>query len=235
MNFDPRNQIVILVVFFLIGNSAFCSEKTLINFQSLDLAEAGIAGKKIMVSFTADWCLPCKVIKASLYNDPEIAELVNNNFQAVLADVDSSLGESWNEEYNVHYLPGIVFANSVGIEFERTKGTPSRKEFLDILRRIINTSEVPYRSHNHTVLEKSTLVQAGRDIQLGAFSTFTSAERRMNKLVAYKENNYSIIQEKTKGRLLYKVVHQGLLSQEESVSLLNQYHRNGFEAFIRPD
>ncbi len=232
MNLTPINHIVVPVLFLLVFSSAISADSMLIDFKEIDRSEAGLAGKKIMVSFTADWCLPCKIIESSLYNDPEIADLVNNNFQPVMVDIDSFFGESWSEEYNVHYLPSIIFTNSRGIEFERTKGTPSRSEFLDLLRKIINTDSVPYRAHNHTATE---VVYTGQDIQLGAFSRVTSAQRRIQDLNAFIENNYIVIQEETKGKILYKVVQQGLLSKEESIKQLKLYHQNGFEAFLRPD
>lgn len=52
MNFTPK--ILFFVCLLFICESAVCTGKTLINFQELDLAEVGQAGKKIMVSFTAE-------------------------------------------------------------------------------------------------------------------------------------------------------------------------------------
>lgn len=240
--------------FFILANCniSLCNE-TLINFEELNPTEARNEGKKIMVSFTAEWCLPCKMIKSSLYNDQEIADLVNENFQNVLVDLDSPLGELWHQSYNVEYLPTILFTNPTGIEFERIKKTPTKVEFLEAINRIISAEDVPFRTHNNpgaaptivevvessepeTKVEETDLifVQQGRDIQLGAFFTIASAERRLNDLNALKEQNYMIIQEESKGRLYYKVVHTGLVSEEASSNMLGYYHQNGFEAFLRP-
>lgn len=233
----PKNKsYVMLFVLVFICQELIGRSNTLVNFQALSLTEASQSGKKIMVSFTADWCLPCKAIESSLYSDPEVADLVNANFQPVLIDVDSPLGNIWNESYNIDFLPSILFANASGIEFERIKKAPSKEEFLSILKNIININDVPYRAHNYGKSPKviSNLANPGLDIQLGAFSKFTTAEKRLNTLATFKEGDYSIIQEDSNGRILYKVVQMGLVSQDASESLLKYYHQNGFEAFLRP-
>lgn len=236
MNSPQLKPYLFLCFFLFLCNEAISNEKTLINFQELDQIEARKAGKKIMVSFTADWCLPCKSMAASLYSDPEIADLVNSNFQPLLIDVDSPLGDSWHKSYNIDILPSILFTNASGIEFERLRKNPTKEEFLKTINRIINTEEVPYRVHNHTSADVvvSDATPSGRDIQLGAFSSFASAQRRVHALTEFKEESYFIIEEETKGKLLFKVIHSGLVSYDASIIMLNQYIKNGFEAFIRP-
>lgn len=224
---------LILCFLLFLCLEAMSSGKTLIDFQEMDLTEASESGKKIMVSFTADWCLPCRVINSSIYNDPEIADLVNENFQPVMIDVDSSLGELWHQNYNVDFLPFILFTDPSGLEIERIKKTPTKNEFLRILRRIIGTSKVTYRTHNFSSIKISEIVGPEHAIQLGAFSTIASAKKRMSALALFREEEYRIIKEETRGKLLYKVIHEDLLSEEESISMIKNYHNNGFEAFLR--
>lgn len=276
---NTKSYIVLYFLLFLC-HAGVCSGSTLVNFQELDPDAAGESGKKIIVSFTAEWCQPCNVIESSLYNDHEIADLINANFQPVMINVDSSLGDIWNKQYNIDFLPSILFANASGIEFERIKRIPTKEEFLITLKQIISKRDVPFRSHNHSrvvsttsinnhssevivdnppmakpvmeapkselIVETSTVKPAieskaknvvlstGRDIQLGAFSTYEAAQKRLNVLTAFRQDNYIILQEESQGKLLYKVVHAGIVSDESSISMLMQYNQNGFEAFLRP-
>lgn len=247
MTVTPSKSCAILLCIFLICSTIVSAEKNLIHFKELNPSETRSVGKKVMVSFTADWCLPCKIMKSSLYNDPEIAALVNENFQPVLIDVDSPLGETWHKTFNIDMLPSILFTSPSGIEFERIKATPSKQEFLTILKRIIKTDKVPYRAHNHSTINTeitNTVIESSLenveidksifDIQLGAFSTLVSAEKRLNALNVFRQEKYFILYEDTNGKMLYKVVHQGLGSEKLCASILKQYLQHGFEAFVRP-
>lgn len=237
MNLTPSNQIIIsLVVSFFVFFSAR-ADVNLINFSQMNLDEARRSGKSIMVSFSADWCLPCKQLESSLYSDNEVADLVNSNFQPVKINVDLPLVESWNDSYNIDYLPTILFTDSSGIEFERINKVPSRDEFLDILKRVIKLKKAPLRAH-HSITQSNPIAESTlfnsyeRFIQLGAFSTPEAADRRVQAL-NYIGGHYRIIAEETNGRILYKVLLNENLSATNVNKKIKEYNSKGFEAFLR--
>lgn len=208
-------------------------------FQNIDLAQASQSGKKIMISFSAEWCLPCRFMEENLYNDSEIADLVNENFVAVKADVDAPQGQEWNALYNSDFLPTILFADAKGVEFERITRAPNRSEFLEALRRVIAMKATPYRAHNHssasaqivgsTVQPTDTYI-----IQLGAFSSFDNASKRVRQLATIEDLDLMILEEpNNEGRLLYKVLCSEVESQTKAETIIQILRNEGIDCFVR--
>ena len=228
----------ILLFFFCVlstGNMiAYTSNRGLIQFAQMDLSQAQLSGKKIMVSFTADWCLPCKMLESTLYNDEEIANLVNSNFQPVLVDIDSPMAETWNQHFQIEYLPSILFISGSGMEYDRIAKAPTRIELIEILKKVIAAEHIAYIPDNHleTPLAQDIQKKISTYIQLGAFSSSEAAHRRKKEL-SIVAGQHLIIEEHTNGRLLYKVVLYQYFTDEELQAKLEEYLNLGFEAFYR--
>ena len=217
--------------------NADTSYKGLINFEQIDLRQAQLSGKKILVSYTADWCLPCKMLESTLYNDKEIANLVNSNFQPVLVDIDSPIADAWSQHFEIEYLPTILFISGSGIESDRISKAPTRLELIETLKKIIAADHIPSISDHH-IEPTAPISQVGskkisKSIQLGAFSTYEAAQRRKEEL-SIVDGHHLIIEEQTNGTLLYKVVRHQFFTAEKLQVILKEYLNLGFEAFYRP-
>jgi thiol-disulfide isomerase/thioredoxin len=228
----------LLLFFFCIlssGNiNAHTSNQGLIQFEQMDLTQAQLSGKKIMVSFSADWCLPCKMLESTLYNDEEIASLVNPNFQPVLIDIDSPLAETWKQYFQIEYLPSILFISGSGMEYERITKAPTRAELIKTLKKVIGAEHMAYIPDDHieTTLAQDNQKKISTCIQLGAFSSAEAAHRRKKEL-SVVAGQHLIIEEHTNGRLLYKVVLRQYFTDEDLQAKLEEYINLGFEAFYR--
>jgi len=106
-----RIAAVALVV--LAGFSFLKPKKELIDWHSYDaeLIERSLAqSKPVLISFTADWCLSCKLVERIVFSRNDIAELIKQKgVVAVKADTTGS-GPRYPATYalkNVYHEPGV--------------------------------------------------------------------------------------------------------------------------------
>jgi len=216
-----RITLMFLICFF--AKNSLSARSSLVEFKDISLEEAVSQGQKIFVSFSAEWCLPCKIIEESIYSDPEIASLLNKNFVAIKADVDSHSGNQWNELYNANYLPTTLFASKKGKELNRFNGVPSRQEFLNELKRILALSRfVPVRTQGDFI------------VQVGAYSSISNAEKMVAKLAISTFNNSVIYQElQSSGKVIFKVLLTDYVTRDDAVRDLRIIKKKGFDGFVK--
>ena len=247
MNINTFGLIFILLT---LGQTSLFGAENMIDFKKVDLKEAGQSGKRILVSFTADWCLPCKLIDESIFQDEEIAGLINEHFTPVKADIDSPLGNQWNDLYNANYLPTILFTNKSGNELERLKGIPKREGFIKLLKSIIESDVLPIQqtqfeainvkndkpiTSRPTIIENKEAVNiSGYVIQFGAFGSKENADKLISTLKDHQQSDVTILEEHTStGKLLYKVLQTGFDSQTDALSSLKTHNKQGFSGFVK--
>jgi len=51
--------------------------------------QAADSGKPVILYFTGEWCVPCRVMKRQVWADEQVMALVNANFIPVAIDVDN--------------------------------------------------------------------------------------------------------------------------------------------------
>jgi len=99
------------------------------------LAAARSTGTPAVIDFSADWCIPCKEMDASTFNDPAVAEAARA-FAMLRADV--TLLDTETEEimrgHNVLGVPTYLFFTANGEEAERLVGFVPSQGFLEAMR-----------------------------------------------------------------------------------------------------
>ncbi len=209
-----------------------------INFNSIDLKEAASQaekeGKKVYVNFTANWCLPCKIISESIYTDSEVIDLINSNFVAISADVDSENGMMWNDLYNANYLPTIILAKNSGHEITRISKVPQKQELISILKKVIDENpeekeEISKKENN--INTNVPVTKTSFDIQLGAFASEKNAINFFNDMKAKLPNdNFRILKKGAKN--LHCVLLTGFENTSAVNSKLSELKSGDIQAFI---
>lgn len=90
--------------------------------------------------FTADWCPPCRVMKAEVYSDPQVAALLNEQLVPVKVDMTAP-GAAENAmamQFGVAYLPTMLMLSPGGQVIDVYSGPPKREAFTQWLNRSLS-------------------------------------------------------------------------------------------------
>lgn len=97
---------------------------------------AASSGKPIMYDFTAEWCPPCHVLEAEVFQNAALAKEINERFVPVRV-MDRQQEEGRNspavaelqQRYEVMAFPTVVVADASGVVRARMEGFRGRISF----------------------------------------------------------------------------------------------------------
>ncbi len=80
--------------------------------QALDRAKK--ENKLIFMDCYTSWCGPCKMLAKTVFTDPEVGTLFNENFVNVKMDMEQGEGKQLKDRYQVKAYPTLLFINGDG-------------------------------------------------------------------------------------------------------------------------
>jgi protein disulfide-isomerase len=96
--------------------------------------QAAESGKPIILYFTGEWCVPCRVMKRQVWADEEVKTSVNAQFIPVAIDVDNPDDAAVLARYNVGGAPVTIITDPQGNALRWRVGGVGKSEFLAFLR-----------------------------------------------------------------------------------------------------
>jgi len=95
--------------------------------------QAADSGKPVILYFTGEWCVPCRVMKRQVWADEQVMALVNANFIPVAIDVDNPDYAPLLERYKVGGPPVTIVTDPQGNALHWRAGGVGKPEFLELL------------------------------------------------------------------------------------------------------
>lgn len=134
-----KKEIIVFLLFLVLPSFIFAKSINYKsgNFQSI-VQKSQSQNKHFFVKFSANWCATCKLMTTNNNNNPTLVNFVEDNFIAVKADVDSSIGKEWRDKYEVCCLPTLIVFSPDGYEIARNQGGIPSSEFLTFLENAIS-------------------------------------------------------------------------------------------------
>jgi thiol-disulfide isomerase/thioredoxin len=103
--------------------------------EVLARSQARAEGKRTFIEFYASWCLPCRWMAASTFQDPEVIALMQDHYVPVRADVDRADGFRMFGNYDVTVLPTLIILDENGEVLAREEESLTIVQMLDLLRK----------------------------------------------------------------------------------------------------
>ena len=125
------------LLFVLAGNSLFAQDDgkdgEIHWFKDLDeaVAAAQQTNRPILIDFWADWCGPCKIMDAEVYNHPELVAAFREKMIGLRIHFD--LQPDMVRKFNVPALPYLVFTDSYGTELLTHRGLLEAQDMTTVI------------------------------------------------------------------------------------------------------
>jgi thioredoxin 1 len=94
------------------------------------------SGKPMILFFTGKWCVPCRIMKRTVWADDRVESLVNAGFTPILIDVgETGASSEALERYKIYVTPTTIIADAEGNVIEQVQGAMSKSEFLKLVEK----------------------------------------------------------------------------------------------------
>ncbi len=127
-----------LIIIILSIYALWPVKETSIEWQKFDnnlYSKAKANGEKIIIDFSAEWCVPCKELDAQTFSNERVIA-AGKEFTAFKADMTKSGSEETEKlrkDFNVIGVPTVLIFSSNGAELERITGFVNAETFLKII------------------------------------------------------------------------------------------------------
>ncbi len=90
--------------------------------------------KQIILFFTGDWCVPCRIMKRNVWADDQVTAIVNKSFIPVSIDVDLPENSELADRYNIGGTPITLVVDAQGDALGWRVGGIDKAQFLDLIQ-----------------------------------------------------------------------------------------------------
>ncbi len=113
-----------------------------IDFDVEKLEKYIFQNKTVIVRFTADWCLTCKIMDLYLFNSTDVSEIIENaGVIYMVADITNKgnkEAEDFMKDNKIHGIPSIYVANHKNPSGKVYTGMIKKEEFIQIMKNNID-------------------------------------------------------------------------------------------------
>ena len=92
--------------------------------------------KNILLFFTGEWCVPCRIMKREVFADEEVMKAINAQVVPVMIDIDDPNAEEIVKQYKIGGTPITIFTDPRGKVLDYAVGKIDKAEFLKMLENI---------------------------------------------------------------------------------------------------
>lgn len=94
------------------------------------------SGENMLLFFTAEWCVPCRIMKREVFADQEVMTAINAQVVPVMIHADDPGADEVFSQYNVGGTPITIFTDPQGNVLDYAVGRIGKTEFLEMLENL---------------------------------------------------------------------------------------------------
>lgn len=98
--------------------------------------QAAQSGKPMILFFTGTWCVPCRIMKRTVWADAQVESVVKAGFTPVMIDLDDPQAAETVSHYNVVATPTTIITAPQGNVLQWARGGMNKAEFLALLGKL---------------------------------------------------------------------------------------------------
>jgi len=91
------------------------------------------SGKPVILFFTGVWCVPCRIMKRTVWADEQVEVVVKSGFTPVMIDIDDPNAAETVKRYQVVATPTTIITDPQGNVLKWRRGGLNKAEFLEFL------------------------------------------------------------------------------------------------------
>lgn len=92
--------------------------------------------KNMLLFFTGDWCVPCRIMKREVFANQEVMKAVNAQVVPIMIDIDDPNAQELVKHYKIGATPITIFTNPQGEVLDYAVGKIGKTKFLEMLEKI---------------------------------------------------------------------------------------------------
>jgi len=133
---------LLLVCFYFLGSATIQAQATPgVVFQKICFQkakeEAKLQRKHIFMNVYAVWCIPCKKLLRTTFQNAQLGSIFNQNFINLSIDAEKGEGISIAKKYGIKAHPYMLLLAADGKVLKRIVGYKTEKQLLDELKPFI--------------------------------------------------------------------------------------------------
>ena len=130
-------RVFLLISFILISHFLSAQMLQTTNMQKA-IALAKQHNKLLVIDFWAEWCSPCKKMNKTVWDTPEIKNVLTN---FVFVKFDLTAGFKMAKPYKLTSIPCFYIVDGLGNIIHKEEGVKSKKYVLNLLKTLPNNIE----------------------------------------------------------------------------------------------
>ncbi|MEO6190026.1 MAG: thioredoxin family protein [Saprospiraceae bacterium] len=120
--------------------------------------------KLLMLKFTAQWCLPCKFMDKTVFEDKNLSTYMSERVIAIQVDIDQFTGMDLKEIYKVKIIPTIIFIHPNGTEISRKENSMGITDFKNWLETLVTENKITVSPSNPMSKQTNNSLETISDI-----------------------------------------------------------------------